>query len=70
MIAEIVALYLAGAELLGQLTAAADTNDEARLRELAHSLKGSSLAVGGTRLAGLCQGLESGACSESPMRPN
>ena len=66
MIAEVISLYLAQArELLGRLTAAADTNDEVQLRELAHSLKGSSLAVGGVGLARLCQGLESGAYSES-----
>ena len=68
MIAEIVALYLAQArELLRQLTAAADTSDEAQLRELAHFLKGSSSAVGGIGLARLCQGLESGTYSESPI---
>jgi HPt (histidine-containing phosphotransfer) domain-containing protein len=68
MIAEIIALYLAqGRKLLGQLTAAAGANDETRVRKLAHSLEGSSLAVGGTGLAGLCQRLESVAHSESPM---
>ena len=68
MIAEIIALYVAQArELLGKLTAAAGVNDETQLRELAHSLKGSSLTVGGTRLAGLCQGLESGTYSDSSI---
>lgn len=68
MIVEIIALYLTQArKLLGQLTTAAATNDEAQVREIAHSLKGSSLAVGGTRLARICQGLELGAYSESPI---
>ena len=68
MIAEIIALYLAqGRVLVRQLAAAAGAHDEAQLRELAHSLKGSTLAVGGTKLAGLCQGLEVGAQSAFPM---
>lgn len=66
MIAEIIALYLAQArKLIGQLTAAAAENDESEIRELAHSLKGSSLAVGATELARLCQNLESAACPRS-----
>ena len=68
MIAEIIALYLAQArKLLGQLTAAAVENDESEIREVAHSLKGSSLAVGGIRLARLCQVLEAGAYPESSI---
>jgi HPt (histidine-containing phosphotransfer) domain-containing protein len=70
MIAEIISLYLdQGRDLIEQLTAASDADNEGQLRSLAHSLKGSTLAVGGTRLAELCQGLEAGVFVTPPMAP-
>ena len=62
MIAEIAALYLSqGADLLEQMSVAVADPDPSRLPELAHSLKGSTLTVGGARLAALCQAIERGA---------
>lgn len=59
MVDGIVSLYLAhGRELVDRLQAAAEASDAVALREVAHSLKGSTLAVGGARLAALCQRIE------------
>jgi HPt (histidine-containing phosphotransfer) domain-containing protein len=68
LIAEIVALYLSQApDLLDQMSAAVADPDPSRLPELAHSLKGSTLAVGGARLAMLCSRIELGAYPESQL---
>ncbi len=48
------------AELMTEISTAADEGDLPRLRETAHSLRGSSATLGGTRLAGICQELEHG----------
>lgn len=48
------------AQLMAQIVAAAEQGDLPRLREAAHSLKGSSATLGGTRLADMCEVLESG----------
>jgi HPt (histidine-containing phosphotransfer) domain-containing protein len=59
LVDEIVSLYLAqGRELVDRLQIAAEVSDTVTLREVAHSLKGSTLAVGGARLATLCQRIE------------
>jgi HPt (histidine-containing phosphotransfer) domain-containing protein len=68
MIAEIVALYLSqAADLLDTMSVAVTDPDTNQLPELAHSLKGSTLTVGGARLAALCQAIELGAYPESEL---
>jgi HPt (histidine-containing phosphotransfer) domain-containing protein len=55
----IVSLYLAqGQELVDRLGAAAAASDAVTLRAVAHSLRGSTLTVGGAHLAALCQRIE------------
>lgn len=58
------------AGLMTEISSAADVGDLPRLRETAHSLKGSSAALGGTRLAGICQDLEhwEGLASDVPPK--
>lgn len=59
MLDQIVAVYLAqGRTLVHRLRAAAEASDEFALREAAHSLRGSTLAVGGARLAAVCERIE------------
>lgn len=48
------------AELMTEISSAADEGDLSRLQRAAHSLKGSSATLGGTRLAGICEELEHG----------
>ena len=68
MIAEIVALYLRqAADLLDKMSVAVGEPNASEVRELAHSLKGSTLAVGGARLAALCSQIELGAYSEHQL---
>jgi HPt (histidine-containing phosphotransfer) domain-containing protein len=68
MIAEIVALYLSqAADLLDKMSVAVEDADTNQLSELAHSLKGSTLAVGGARLAVLCSRIELGAYPERQL---
>ncbi|MBA2696994.1 MAG: Hpt domain-containing protein [Actinobacteria bacterium] len=58
------------AELMTEISSAADEGDLTRLRQTAHSLKGSSATLGGTRLAGICQELEhwEGPASNVPSK--
>ena len=59
MAEEIVALYLSqGRVLVDRLRAAAEAPDTVTLRDVAHSLRGSTLTVGGARLATLCELIE------------
>ena len=68
MIAEIAALYLSQAtDLLDKLSVAVGDPDTSQLTELAHALKGSTLTVGGARLAVLCQRVELGAYAEHQL---
>jgi HPt (histidine-containing phosphotransfer) domain-containing protein len=55
----IVSLYLTqGRELVDRLVAAAEASDAVTLRDVAHSLRGSTLTVGGARLAAICKRVE------------
>ncbi len=55
----IVSVYLSQArDLVDRLGAAAEASDAVTLREVAHSLRGSTLTVGGARLAALCKRIE------------
>lgn len=58
------------AELLAELEDAAHHADLPRVGRAAHSLKGSSATVGGTRLAAMCAALErwEGPTGELPAR--
>jgi HPt (histidine-containing phosphotransfer) domain-containing protein len=68
MIAEIVAVYLSqAAELVDKMRAAVANGDTSQLTELAHSLKGSTLTVGGARLAARCAHIELGADTEGQL---
>jgi HPt (histidine-containing phosphotransfer) domain-containing protein len=65
MVREIIQLYLVqGWDLLAQLEVAARHADEASLRALAHSLKGSSATVGGGRLVAVCDRIEHATSAE------
>ncbi len=46
------------AQLMTEISVAADQGDLPRLGEAAHSLKGSSATLGGARLATMCEELE------------
>ena len=66
MTAEIVSTYLAQArELVGRIESAVESSDALGLRDAAHSLRGSSLTVGGARLGALCERIELGGDAES-----
>ena len=68
MIAEIARLYLSQAtDLLDKMSAAVRDPDTSQLTELAHALKGSTLTVGGARLAVLCERIELGAYAEDQL---
>ena len=68
MIAEIAALYLSQAtDLLDKMSVAVGDPDTVQLTELAHALRGSTLTVGGARLAALCQRIELGAYAEHQL---
>lgn len=58
-VAELVRIYLADTPpRLHALVEAAATGDTAAVREAAHAVKGSTLAMGGTALAARCAELE------------
>ena len=65
LVREIIQLYLVQAwDLLAQMEVAAQHSDEYQLRGLAHSLKGSTATVGGSRLAAVCDHLEHASSAE------
>ena len=58
-IRELVGTYLAeGDVLLARMAAAAEAGDSAAMVPAAHTLKSSSAALGATRLAAICRGIE------------
>ena len=68
MIAEIARLYLSQAtDLLDKMSAAVRDPDTSQLTELAHALEGSTLTVGGARLAVLCERIEMGVYAEDQL---
>ena len=71
VIAHIVRVYLdQSRRLIDQLELAAERRDHDELREIAHSLKGSTATVGGGRLAALCERVEHSERPESPLWEN
>lgn len=66
LLAELVELFLTNAEInLTRLRDAVRDGDEATVRDIAHSLKGSSANIGARRMARLCAEVE-GAVGEWP----
>jgi HPt (histidine-containing phosphotransfer) domain-containing protein len=65
MVREIIQLYLVqGWDLLAQLEVAARHADETSVRALAHSLKGNSATVCGSRLVAVCDRIEHATSAE------
>jgi HPt (histidine-containing phosphotransfer) domain-containing protein len=65
LLCQLISIYLRqGRDLLDQLEAAAEDSDPEALREAAHALKGSTLTVGGCRLAAVCEAVERGQSDE------
>jgi HPt (histidine-containing phosphotransfer) domain-containing protein len=68
--AEILDTFVADAEqYVGELEAAAASDDPALLVRPAHSLKSNAMTVGATRLADLCRALEADAKAGSVGSP-
>jgi HPt (histidine-containing phosphotransfer) domain-containing protein len=52
---------------IAKLSSLAEKNDFARLQEMAHYLKGSSLVIGATEVSKLCAKIEKLAAAQKPV---